>query len=169
MENQGSSSEQLSGDGISASNDGESSREQSLASNEASLEPIKEVPDPVTKKCSNEEANALISKQFPDAREYLKRRLADSIESRNELLSHWRDQDEDVRASRQTAKEENDALNLNPGEPNSWDSFHYGMIKWANLEYFSKPPVIVESQPNVTCTICFLSMPKKEATGDLWT
>jgi hypothetical protein len=117
-----------------------------------------------------EEASQIVSQKCPEAKEFLKERLAISIERRRTRFLYRRQEDEASARAKKTrtltefeTKHFRKPLELERGSIKSTES-----MRWKNKEDFPKPPKTESSQSHLVCQICFFSIPSEEAKGDLW-
>jgi hypothetical protein len=118
-----------------------------------------------------ENESQIISEKFPEAKDFLKERLALSIERRRTRLLDRRSQHDEVRVpsnkSRSFTELESKNSTENPGSETSSAKTAEAQ-KWKVQECFPKELEIDNSQSQFLCHICFRSTPSEEAKGDLW-
>ena len=147
-----------------------SAEKSSLASSQVSKEDSCRVEVKTKDQLQNKDSQ-VISEKFPEAKEYLKDRLAVSIERRRNRFLGWRRQNDESRASgnncRSLTELESKHCPVNPGS-------EAGIIisaesqRWRTKQCFPKEPEIESSQSDFICHICFRATPSEEAKGDLW-
>jgi hypothetical protein len=118
-----------------------------------------------------ENESQIISEKFPEAKDFLKERLALSIERRRTRLLDRRSQHDEVRVasnkSRSFTELESKNSTENPRSETSSAKTAEAQ-KWKVQECFPKELEIDNSQSHFLCHICFRSTPSEEAKGDLW-
>ena len=118
-----------------------------------------------------ENDSQIISEIFPEAKDFLKERLALSIEKRRNRFLDRRPQHGGARTSSNKPKSlvELESRNFaeNPGSESS-SAKSAEAQRWKIKECFPKELKIDGSQSHFVCHICFCSMPSEEAKGDLW-
>jgi hypothetical protein len=120
---------------------------------------------------SQQDVCQTISRRFPEAKDFLKERLATSIERRRARFLKSQQQDKEARLSSTKSgtstdlesKHSGKSLETETGSPKSTDT-----MRWQNQEDLPKSPEIGSSQTHFVCQICFLSTSSKEAKGDSW-
>lgn len=123
----------------------------------------------VTRKTHQEEAFEIVSESFPQAKVFLKERLADSIQQRQARLSSWRQEHREAKPSERAvgaskeAKQSDKCTESNESSTRSVES-----MRWNTGGDLPKAPKIEHSQKHFVCQICFLPTPPEEAKGDLW-
>ena len=116
-------------------------------------------------------APQIISEKFSEAKDFLKERLALSIERRRARLLDRRPQHDEARAPsdkpRSLAELESKHSAENPGSESS-SAKSAEAQRWKIKECFPKELEIDNSQSHFVCHICFRSTRSEEAKGDLW-